>query len=1183
MLINGIDFSEQLLRAQSNAELVIFAGAGVSCPPPSSLPLFGELARRVGQASGIQRGERESEDRYLGRLKARGVHVHEAVARILVNDQTHPHELHHLLLQLFPSTQQVRLVTTNFDTHFSTAIDTGTEVYYAPALPVGDDFSGLVYLHGCAARDPKRCVLTDEDFGRAYLTQAWASRFLAAMFSRFAVLFVGYSHNDPVMNYLARGLPPVAQRPRFAFTTDDEESLAKWQFLGIQPLKYQKSEGENPHRAITESIRGWVSEVRRGLLEKAERIRSIVETQPPLEGEDSDYIRFSLCDPDTARLFFKYARLPEWISWLEKHRFLQPLFNPNGELSQIDREMALWLTQSFFVEYADYLMAAIQRNGGRLHTHVCQFISFRLRRREREPDISSVFSRWAALLLAQPYGVLSDEDWALVLHQCGYPGDLFTSVLLFEAVTRPRIELTEPWSFGTGEEDQPAKIRFELNLVRDRNHWLSESWENLFLPNILAFATVLEPSVTANLAAAHGLMTICDREYEDHDVFYPYRQSIEENGQSPFPKVADALIDAGREILRHLNSTQSVLASGLIEKWHRSEIPILQRLAIHGFAENRSASADEKLAWLIRSDFLYKFKADVFWLLRHSYPQASDNARRLLLDRAMQGPKGRRFEQLAEGTKVYETFNLIVWLKRAAPNCPLVQERYYRLRRENPDFEEREFPELDFWFGGVRSIDPAEGFNIEEIVAKPADDFLAKILTGQHSRGIDGWGADPSSVVSAAVRNSPQWGVEFIRALIARELNTGDLWRAACQGWRDANISELQWDLILSLAETVEAPLEFFEAFAEVLEHGSRREQNAIPDPLMAQAQRVAERIWRSALATKSPDKSHYEDWLTEAINRPGGKLAQFWLQRISLARKLAGEAWEGLPPEILSGLRDILRGNSGPAAHARVVLASQLHYFFSLDSTFANADLLPLFDWKQDELCAEQSWHGFLAWGRWLPGFTESLLPYFSEMINRKRSVPDSLRQALANHIAGVALFRLENPLKDEWLLGVMQVLPDEDRCRLAATVDRSLEESDVAIVEGIWSRWLREYWDMRLLGIPQPLLAREANEMACWAFSVGRFFPDAVKMVEKMSDSLSFEQTLLPYRMDKKGLAKVHPEAAAELLLLYLQAPNTRLYEDEHLRNVWRLLCEANISSTLLRRIREEMFRKGFDPGGR
>src|ERR1700722_7675159 len=276
MLIKGINLPEELLRAHEAGDLVIFAGAGVSCPPPSSLPLFKALAEQIGENTSFQLGEGEPFDRYLGRLKQNEVKVHELAANILINDSTRPHELHQLLVELFGSAGRLKLVTTNFDTHFSTAVDgkfsSEVETFFAPALPLGNDFAGLVYLHGCAKK-PVRCVLTDEDFGRAYLTQAWASRFLQAMFSRYTVLFVGYSHDDPVMHYLARGLPPQGQRQRFAFTTEEQTALSKWKFLGIQPITYQKCSGENGHQAITDTVREWVLESNRGLLEKSQRIQ----------------------------------------------------------------------------------------------------------------------------------------------------------------------------------------------------------------------------------------------------------------------------------------------------------------------------------------------------------------------------------------------------------------------------------------------------------------------------------------------------------------------------------------------------------------------------------------------------------------------------------------------------------------------------------------------------------------------------------------------------------------------------------------------------------------------------------------------------------------------------------------------------------------------------------------------
>ncbi len=187
MRISNIDFPKPLLDAQQQGQLLIFAGAGVSIPPPSSDPDFPTLANQV--ASGVLQRESNEEpiDRFLGRLAHRGINVHARVADLLTNPQSAPNPLHTDILRLFDSAARVRIVTTNFDMHFSTAAETvfnGTslETFAAPALPVGNSFQGLVYLHGSVANPPGRLVLPDSDFGRAYLTEGWARRFLPRAF-----------------------------------------------------------------------------------------------------------------------------------------------------------------------------------------------------------------------------------------------------------------------------------------------------------------------------------------------------------------------------------------------------------------------------------------------------------------------------------------------------------------------------------------------------------------------------------------------------------------------------------------------------------------------------------------------------------------------------------------------------------------------------------------------------------------------------------------------------------------------------------------------------------------------------------------------------------------------------------------------------------------------------------------
>jgi SIR2-like protein len=292
----------------------VFVGAGVSIPPPSSLPDFKSLADQIAEDDA--RRPEEPLDRYLGQLLREGIPVHERAARILDKPGSQPTELHRLLVALFPNPDSVRIVTTNFDSHFEEPLKerwpgASIGIFSAPALPVGSEFSGLAYVHGRLGGSPTRLVLTDSDFGRAYLTQGWARRFLTGIFSTYDVLFVGYSHEDVVLTYLARGLPPSTGRLRFAFTQSGDS--ARWRSLDITPIEYEPSGG---HAALREGLTAWLDLEGRGALGHEREIQQRVERPPQtLTGDDEDYLRFCLRDAKLAQFFYRYVNDAAWLTW----------------------------------------------------------------------------------------------------------------------------------------------------------------------------------------------------------------------------------------------------------------------------------------------------------------------------------------------------------------------------------------------------------------------------------------------------------------------------------------------------------------------------------------------------------------------------------------------------------------------------------------------------------------------------------------------------------------------------------------------------------------------------------------------------------------------------------------------------------------------------------------------------
>ena len=165
MKIGGVDFPEPLLSGLRDGRLVIFAGAGVSMGTPANLPSFAALARHIAEGTDKAIGEREAEDRFLGRLKEAGTNVHRRAVDILQKNEPKPTELHRHLLRLNSKIEDVRIVTTNFDPLFEQAakdlFSPAPAMFLAPALPYGQRFQGIVHIHGWVG-DQKEMVLTSQ-------------------------------------------------------------------------------------------------------------------------------------------------------------------------------------------------------------------------------------------------------------------------------------------------------------------------------------------------------------------------------------------------------------------------------------------------------------------------------------------------------------------------------------------------------------------------------------------------------------------------------------------------------------------------------------------------------------------------------------------------------------------------------------------------------------------------------------------------------------------------------------------------------------------------------------------------------------------------------------------------------------------------------------------------------------
>ena len=438
MRIGGVDFPEPLLDVLRERRLVVFAGAGVSMGPPANLPSFRELGSQVAEGTGLSISEYEPEDRFLGRVKATGANVHQIAAQRLQQNNPQPTKLHRNLLRLYPKTEDIQIITTNFDLLLEAAasslFDAGPKIYQAPALPLGQRFQGIVHIHGSVS-EPEETVLTSEDFGRAYLTEAdgWARRFLVDLFANHTVLFVGYSHNDTIMTYLTPSLPRDGTGQRYALIGNQSDEPDRWRNLGIEPIAFPQS-NENDYAGLHQSVEGLGTHTRRGLLGWQREITDIASVPPPIDEESAGIIEQALSDPVQIRFFVESAELPEWIEWLDRRGHLTALF-ADGKLSDQERMLASWLSRCFVLAHADALFRTIENHGLRLNAEFWKELSWQMQNSIADSPDVGVMTRWV-LFLASVTPANADEIALLWIAKAA------TSVEETDALLRTYEEMT---------------------------------------------------------------------------------------------------------------------------------------------------------------------------------------------------------------------------------------------------------------------------------------------------------------------------------------------------------------------------------------------------------------------------------------------------------------------------------------------------------------------------------------------------------------------------------------------------------------------------------------------------------------------------------------------------------------------------------------------------------------------
>ncbi|MEW8024758.1 MAG: SIR2 family protein [Candidatus Thiodiazotropha endolucinida] len=360
---NGPIIPDDLLTARDEGRVVFFCGAGVSRARAGLVDFYG-LADKVIQKLGCQKESLAfqtlkiagnisknsgtegliSTDRVFGLLENEfyASDIEHYVAEVLKPIKNVDTSAHRYLIDLATTPEgRVRLVTTNFDKLFN---DCGQNLksYLPPNLPDPSrhsDMDGVIYLHGQVNDDYSGSkgdgfILSSSDFGRAYLSDRWATDFIKEIFERYYVVFVGYSADDPPVRYLLEALNKDRKMLNGVYAFQSglvDDAKVRWSQKGVKIIHYS---GENGHESLWISLEKWAERAKN----KDKWFQSVIDLSlngpSGLKAHERGQVAHIISTTEGARKFASNDQPPpaEWLCVFDPGcRYEKPGYNRDHE------------------------------------------------------------------------------------------------------------------------------------------------------------------------------------------------------------------------------------------------------------------------------------------------------------------------------------------------------------------------------------------------------------------------------------------------------------------------------------------------------------------------------------------------------------------------------------------------------------------------------------------------------------------------------------------------------------------------------------------------------------------------------------------------------------------------------------------------------------------------------------
>ena len=1008
----------ELIEAQESGNLVFFCGAGIS--RAAGLPGFAGLVKNVYRRLG--EGEKEPEreaikaglyDRALALLEARiigainpGVNqVRKAIVEELIIKDDADLQHHKNILQLSKTAnQKYRLVTTNVDHGFLKADPAiFNMIDAAPKLPVPKPhkWTSVVHLHGIIDEDDpngEQLIFTSGDFGSAYLTERWASKFVTELFSHFTVLFVGYGVNDPVIRYMTdaiaaerlRGYKVFKQPYVFAYTKPAQRTVSEntWRAKGIEPVLYAYS-----HNNLYNTLKGWVNYVRDGLNAKA---RIVIKEAPviPLPPYDQDPSVTRLIDvlcektrPNhedvtgyPARIFSELDNPPAPIEWLpvlhekelltiaHKRNFVFPVnqFPSESNLVQPNRiSFNLW---HWFLRHLenDNLIVWIIDQGVCLHpnlkTIIAQYIN-------TNPPQEPYLRFWKILTSAYvkcKRSLVSDGyDHVRALREG------INQLVLAELskLMEPSFKLSKSIYFtGLGNDDDATLKRapYEIEVVIGFSDWVYIELTkldaypgeliNLLLPATQALNKALQFWDFAGIDDERD-----DRSHWDIVSISPHPQNRRHHNWV-------ILIELCRDLWEATWEKDLGKALSILDLWRSMKYPAFRRLTLHAMTVKDVAHLDVIINYLLEDNGWWLWsvvtRREVFRMLAKFWPKLDETKASHLTEIILQGPPREMYRDDLTQEEWKHRFDRDVWLMISKLQffggflSSNAIEVLQQLSSDHPNWalQEEERDEFTHWM--EIGWGPEVDIKLDELFGMKVPK-LVEYLSQDNQK----YGEGRIDLFRVGCKEYREKAIEVLFYLTANDDWNKNIWHAGLVGL--AECDESTWREITPLL--IRADPVFYREEAWSIAHWAKKSSSQIvpKSPEEEYFWVIFKSILDNSLDYKKPNE--ISDAVSYAINHPVGIVTEALIDRFGVRKFDIGEGITDGP--LQESLNQLFISENQASFAGIIILASRLHYFHTIDPEWAKENLIPLFDWENSDF-AQLIWQGYL----WSPRITADL-----------------------------------------------------------------------------------------------------------------------------------------------------------------------------------------------------------------